>query len=155
MCFASVALFHCWCTSIWCKLIFLCRACFALSTIVQNHFAISNLHVSVVTLPQICFLSQRKAQGSFQHKGHGSFCVRVNQWKDEAMSSEDGHEMPWVWLMLICARHGNDDQNGDMTFTLSQMLTRIIFPQLHRSMWSQRDGTDGKITVYWFHAALH
>lgn len=154
MCFASVVLFHRWCPSICCKLIFLCRASFALSTIVQSHFAISNLHVSVVTLLQICFLSQRKAQRSFQHNGYGSYCVRVNHWKDEPMSSEDCHEMPWVQLMFICAQHGNDDQNGDVTFTPNQMFTCIIFPQLHGSMWNQRDGTDGKITVYWFHAAL-
>lgn len=155
MSFASVVLFHCWCTSICWKLIFLCRARLALSTAVQSHFSIPNLHASVVTLPQICFLSQRKAQRSFQHNGHGPFCVRVNQWEDEPMSSEDGHEMPWVQLMLIYAWHDDDDQNGDVTFPPSQMLTRIIFPQLHGSMWSQRDGTDGKITVYWFHAVLH
>ncbi len=54
-----------------------------------------------------CVFSHRGGRrGHFvlQDNGHGPFCVRTNQCKDEPVSSEDGHEMPWVQLMLICAQ---------------------------------------------------
>ncbi len=54
------------------------------------------------------------------------------------------------WCSFVHNHDEDDnDQNGDMTLPLSQMLSCIISPQLHGSMWSQRDEADGNITVYW------
>lgn len=77
-----------------------------ISLYLQPTRAVAYLHACVVTLPQMGFLSQQKAQRSFcaAENRHRPFCVRMNQWKDEPASSEDGHTMPWVQLMLICAR---------------------------------------------------
>ena len=66
----------------------------------------------------------KEAQRSFsgaEYNGHGPFCVITNQWGDEAVGSEDGHEMSsdahlctTVTAMMI--------KKGDVTFPLSQIL---------------------------------
>lgn len=48
-----------------------------------------------------------------------------------------------------------DDHNGDADLPPGQMLSRTVSAQPHRSMWSQRGGTDGGIAFWWFHAFLH
>lgn len=79
-----------------------------------------------------CFSSlDREAQRSFsvaEYNGHGPFCVITNQWGDEAVGSEDAHDMSsdahemssdahlctTVTAMMI--------KKGDVTFPSSQIL---------------------------------
>lgn len=53
------------------------------------------MHLSSCCHKCVCS-SRERHRGHFvlQQNGHGPFCVRTNQWKDEPASSEDGHEMP-------------------------------------------------------------
>lgn len=102
LCCASAVLFHWWwCTCLCWKLIFLCRARLALSPAIQwlffLFFFLIQIWMHLSSCCHKCVCSSRgRHRGHFvlQQNGHGPFCVRTNQWKDEPASSEDVHEMP-------------------------------------------------------------
>lgn len=123
----------------------------------QSHFGIPNLHASVVPLPQMCFLSQRKAQRSFLCCSTTDTGHFVSEWISGMMTQWALRVVMWCHESKWCSfvQNYDDDQNGDVHLHPSQMLSCIIFLQLHGSMRRQRDGTDGKITVCWFHAVFH
>lgn len=116
-----------------------------------------NLHISVIALPQIRFLSQREAQRSFGVAG----CRQAISCQKESLVR--WASTLWGWS---CDPHGSkscsfvhkrdaDDHNGDADLPPGQMLSRTVSAQPHRSMWSQRGGTDGEVAFWWFHAFLH
>lgn len=93
----------CWCTSTPWKLIFLCSAHVTLSTAIQSDPKSACICCHTAT-NGLSLIRRRRGHFVLQNNGHRPFCVRTNQWKDEPASSEDGHMMPWVQMMLICAQ---------------------------------------------------
>lgn len=81
--------------------------CLSTSRFIYSHPEISQICMHLLShCHKWAFSHRRRHRGHFvlQDNRQGPFCVRTNQWKDESVSSEDGHVMPWVQRMLICAQ---------------------------------------------------
>lgn len=156
MCFASVVLIlSCW------RSIFLLRACLALSTAVQSHFwdrksacfcchTATNVFSLTEEGTEVILCRCITDTGHLcQNKSVERWTSELRAWSWDAMSPTDAHLCTVVMMMMIKM------VIFDKTLSQRQMLSRKIFPPLHGTMWSQRDGTHGNITVCWFHAVLH
>lgn len=146
----------CWCSSFRWKLIFLCRARLALSTAIQSdpksaciccHTATNGLSLTEGTEVILC--CRITDRGHFVSERING---KMSQWAQRmAMWCHESN-----WCSFVNNHDRDDDQNCDVTPSSgSNAQSHNFFAQLHGSMWSQRVGTDGEITVCWFHAVLH